>query len=156
MREVSLFAREELMQEIQSVMAVKARTETELKRALAEKEEVAKEKEEVVKENTQVLAQLKLINEDKEQLRTQVLAAEEVCGEFKEEVVLTMEGYNKIAKDLEDERAKCFEYKGKRDKVMNELSKRTEETLKQAKAIEKLKAELSSQNETLQVLQMQV
>lgn len=152
--EVSLlYAREELKQEIESVKAVRVKTETELRRVLAEKEEVVKEKEEVVKKNTEMLVQLK---EDKEHLQTQVLAAEEVCGEFKEEVVLTMESYNKIAKDLDDERAKCLEYRTKRDRVMNELSKRTEETLKQAGAIKTLKAELIKKDETSQVLLIQV
>jgi uncharacterized phage infection (PIP) family protein YhgE len=116
-----------------------------------EKEVVEKEREQLVmeaqKKNTAMLAKIKEVEEDKDALKSRNQEVEEACGGFKEVAEKTMEDYYNLVEQLQAKVRELGEVKAKRDKYLNELSKRTAEVKEQEKALKAKVEELGGKDE---------
>lgn len=148
--------RVQLKHEVQTERTEREGTDTRLRAVLEAKEQVerekvqiAREKDEVVKKNTAILAKIHKVEEDKNQLHTQVLETEEVLGGFKDEAEKTMEDYHKIAAQLQELTEENKKNIALKSKYFNELSRRTEEVKKKGGELESKDEELVRKDKEL-------
>lgn len=114
-----------------------------------EKEQIVIEKDEAVKKSTAMLAKIKLVEQNNNQLQTQVFEAEETCGEFKVEAEKTIDDYCKLSEQLKETETQLLDVRKEKDKYFNLLSKRGEEVRNKEKMLEEQSRELNNMEEQL-------